>query len=103
MGMGQGEVGWGGGGQDKSKDLQAGRGRGGVIGKFFMLLNKTIYKWQFFKNMNLFTGRNGMKNGVGQPIFFTAGCPSQMSRMVMVGTGGISKTDEFFVKFPNGL
>ena len=53
--------------------------------------------------MNLFTGRNGMKNGVGQPIFFTAGCPSQMSRMVMVGTGGISKTDEFFVKFPNGL
>ena len=45
MGRGQGEVGWGGAGWDKSKDLQAGRGRGGVIGKFFMLMNKTIYKW----------------------------------------------------------
>ena len=42
---GGGRARWGGVGQDKSKDLQAGRGRGGVIGEFFMLMNKTIYKW----------------------------------------------------------
>ena len=42
--------------------------------------------------------------GVGAACSFCrAGCPSQMSRMIMVGTGGISKTDEFFGKVSNGL
>ena len=49
-------------------------------------------------------GRAAYFLGVGSACSFCrAGCPSQMSRMMMVGTGGISKTDEFFGKVPNGL
>ena len=49
-------------------------------------------------------GRAAYFLGVGSACSFCrAGCPSQMSRMMMVGTGGISKADEFFGKVPNGL